>query len=753
MASIVERFIGFTRRKVGSSLGIIVIAAMLVELISVIQYGQFRKIIRDEIELRTRVDLRTNSDIIQNTLKSAEATMQEHLWDIERNLDDPDSIFSVTGRLISSNPNVVGGCIAFIPDYFPSKGRYFEPYASKDGAAIRIEQIGSSEHDYTRNPDFINAVEHNTSFWSDPYQYERESIMSLTTYSYPLTDSNGKVVAVCGLDIDLSWLGDTRNARQYYPSAYGLMLTRNGELVAGPSDNHTRLSEVERVTKLINDSTTVRRTSSSGRTKMIDFRDGIEGRKATVYYCSMGRTPDWQIAQVCFEDEVFASLRRMRLRHMLLVLAGLLTLFFIIRQFAKNENKLNAANLEQARIGSELAVARNIQMEMVPKVYPPFPDRHDIDIFGSVTPAREVGGDLFDFFIREEKLYFCIGDVSGKGVPSAMVMSVIHSLFRIISRHVDRPGLIAKGLNNELSKGNETNMFITFFTGILDLPSGKLLYCNAGHDHPFIVSDTVYELPVTANLPLGAFEDTEFEEQECELKSGSTIFLYTDGITEAKDTGRKQFTKHRLAAALAKCIAQPGTCSELLVKAVDNEVRHFTEGAEQSDDMTMLAIRYLPEQRSDALRESISMRNDVDEVRRLGDFVKSVTARLSLDKKTASAIRLALEEVVVNVIDYAYPSGSEGKMTVEAASDGKDIMFTVKDSGKPFDPTAVAPADTTLEIEDRKVGGLGILLANGLMDSVRYERVGNENVLTLIKSYHENQHSGNRRKDSCNPFR
>ena len=734
MVPVMIKVIHFLRDKVLSSLGIIIIAAILVELITLVEYRRFRMLTMDELETRTSIELRTKAEMIGHTLASAEATMQEHLWDIRRNLRDADSMFAVTGRLIASNPNVIGGCIAFVPDHYPEKGRYFEPYATKDGDSIQIEQIGSPNHDYTANPAFQKVLEEMEPSWTDPYEYGTEPVMSLTTYSYPLKDEEGKIVAVCGLDIDLSWLEDTLNARQPFPSSFSLMLTQDGTPVAYPPGFDEGRKVIPQVVGLINDSTAVRYRYQPGSSTMIEFRDCDNREEACVYFASLQRSPHWQIAQVSYTDDIYAPLRRLRHRQMILIIAGLLIMFHIIRRFAVNEGKLRQANVEQARIGSELAVARNIQFEMLPKEFPPFPDRKDIDIYGSVSPAREVGGDLFDFFIRDEKLYFCIGDVSGKGVPSAMVMSVMHSLFRMISRHSDSPGRIVKALNDELSRGNETNMFVTFFLGVLDMSTGEMQYCNAGHDQPFILTDGVDGLPVKANLPLGAFSDTDFEEQTCVLEQGSVIFLFTDGLTEAKDADRHQFTRGRAAGVLKRSMKSRETDPQRLVETMGSAVRDFVNGAEQSDDTTMLAFRYNGKESGEAFEDSIILSNDVSEVERLGHFTKSVSARLSLDKKTSSEVRLALEEVVVNIIKYAYPEGQPGDLSVKACSDGKELTFTVRDYGMAFDPTAMDEADTTLEADERPMGGLGILLAMKLMDSVRYERIGNENVLTLIKS-------------------
>ena len=572
-------------------LGIIIIAALLVELISIVQYRRLHAWAEDDLEKRSVTELQVKAEIIRNTLASAEETMQEHLWDIENHLDEADSMFAVTARLIRANPHIVGGCIAFIPDYYPGKGTFFETYARKADGTIVLEQIGALDHDYTQNPAFRQALETRRPVWSDPYHYGSDPEMWLSTYSYPVADRAGKIAAVCGLDIDLTWLSDTLNAHHSYPSSFALLLTRDGQLIAGPADAHAPEADVAQAVSLLQDSTIVRTGDHAGRLPE-RFRSARKGQKAYIYSTSLENDPLWQVAQVCYHNEVYAPMRKLRLRQMFLILAGLLILFFMIERFARNETKLRDAHVQQARIGSELSVARNIQKQMLPKSFPLFPDRKDLDIYGSLVPAREVGGDLYDAFIRDNQLFFCIGDVSGKGVPSAMLMAVMHSLFRMVSARENRPEKIVKVLNEELCKDNETNMFVTFFLGVLDLSDGTLSYCNAGHDRPIVVADSVEELPALANLPLGVFDDTAFEGQTCRLDAGTTLFLYTDGLTEAKDVHRQQFSRKKVKETLEQCRMVPGMDAQTMIEALGDAVHRFAGGSELSDDLTMLAVHF-----------------------------------------------------------------------------------------------------------------------------------------------------------------
>ena len=270
-------------------------------------------------------------------------------------------------------------------------------------------------------------------------------------------------------------------------------------------------------------------------------------------------------------------------------------------------NELRDTTAQKAAMESELKIAHDIQMSMLPKTFPPYPERDDIDIYGMLTPAKAVGGDLFDFYIRDEKLFFCIGDVSGKGIPASMFMAVTRSLFRNISAHVVLPEHIAYALNNALTEGNETNMFVTLFTGVLDLATGHLHYCNAGHNAPLLVGcdvedsvphadPQVRELPCLPNLPLGIMGEFQFEAQEVDLDPDTTIFLFTDGLNEAENAFHEQFGDERIVEVANRLLTQREHQPINITYEMFQAVHNFVNGAEQSDDLTMLAIQYTNKQ-------------------------------------------------------------------------------------------------------------------------------------------------------------
>ena len=260
------------------------------------------------------------------------------------------------------------------------------------------------------------------------------------------------------------------------------------------------------------------------------------------------------------------------------------------KSLSKYIEELTETTAQKASMENELNIARNIQMSMLPMTWPAFPDRDDIDIFGSLTPAKAVGGDLYDFCIRDGKLHFCIGDVSGKGIPASLVMAVISSMFRTLSASEDSPAKIVSAINSSIATRNESLMFVTLFAGELDLKTGTLKYCNAGHNTPIILENGAPRfLDTDANLPVGIMPDWEYSLQTTELSAGTVLFLYTDGLTEAASEDGSFFGEKRVFSNLTGLSAE--TNSKNLVGNMIGAVKEFVGDAEQSDDLTILVLK------------------------------------------------------------------------------------------------------------------------------------------------------------------
>ena len=698
------------------SLGVIIAAAVLLELVSGIMFYTSHNIILETMEKLVEREMTGVYLSIRNHLAKIEVTVDNMAWVVRDDLDNPDAMFVKTRRLVENNPAILGSSITFIPDYYPQKGRWFEPYAiRKADGTVESLQLGSPEHDYTKKEFFLMPITTNRGYWCEPYRDNDGAKAMVTTYAVPVHDTYDKIVAVVDADLSIDLLEGMVEENKVYKSTQRFLISGKNNLLAGQNGPVFQM---------------VLKQMSGDSDKQGYFTlEDEEGRDLHVFYHSVGGMTDWALISVLEDGEVFGKLRNVQLLLLFVVCVGLLLVGFIISRASRNLERLRQTNAEKERIASELHVASQIQQKMLPNGRMVL---DNVEIFGSLVPAREVGGDLFDYFIRDEKLFFCIGDVCGKGTPAAMLMASVHSLLYAFTLNESNPARVIHAVNEVATQGNEECMFFTLFFGVLDLPTGRLRYCNAGHNAPFILGDELMMLDCDPNLPIGPFDDAEFSLQTITLSPGSTIFLYTDGLTEANNTEGQELGLERTKEVLTDCVERHLKPSDI-VSTVTEAVHRFAMGAEQSDDLTMLAVRYMPRQFESILTETITLKNNVSDVPRLCSFQDSVYAKMNIEPSLAKKLRLAVEEAVVNVMEYAYSASRVGSIEVRMMTDGHLLKVMIIDMGAPFDPTTIAKADTTLSAKERKIGGLGILLVREIMDSINYERVDDRNILTLTK--------------------
>ncbi len=719
------------------SVALIIFAALLIELTTLIGFWFGRKSVQEEVQHRAKTELHIKNMEIQMVLNAVEVAASNMVWAVEGCLEYPDSIYLIVQQLVKQNPNIVGAAIAFTADYYPQKGRWFEPYiAQHEGDSLSYSQIGSETHDYLNASWYVNGMAAGKGLWSEPYFDDAGAQMMLTSYTLPVHDKEGKVVGLLGADVSIDWLTNLVNARHIYPSSFNVMISRQGQLLACPVESLIMRRSIQEVTAGMKDTMVrnVNREMMAGNSGQATITDD-NGEKNLIFYAKVDGDTGWSMAVVCSDREIYGNLRQISILMQLLMFFGMALMAFIIWRTIKGAKRMEAIKSQKKAFENELHIASDIQTSMLPKKFPPFPDRTDVDVHAIQKPAKEVGGDIYDFYIRDEKLFFCIGDVSGKGMPASLVMAVTHALFRNISAHEAHPNRIVSAINNTLTEDNPDSIFVTFFVGVLDLPTGRLRYCNAGHESPVLLTSTIKRsIPCDSNLPLGVMSNWEFSQQEMRLDTGSTLFLFTDGLTEAMNPEDALFGKQRMMDALTV---------ETPRKIIDNmttSVTEFVEDASQNDDLTMMAVLYSYKGRSVDYSSSITLPNDVQTTPQLANFVDEICNALCLSSKDNMQINLAVEEAVVNVMNYAYPKGTVGEVKIDAVANEERLKFTISDQGMPFDPTAQSEADTTLSAEERPIGGLGIHLVRHYMDSINYERIEDptrpgfgKNVLTLRK--------------------
>ena len=415
---------------------------------------------------------------------------------------------------------------------------------------------------------------------------------------------------------------------------------------------------------------------------------------------------------------------------------GTVTVTTDITELKRAEEELQAAyriiKNQKDRMEDELNVGRDIQMSMVPLTFPPFPNRKEISIYGSLEPAREIGGDFFDFFfIDDDRLCFCIGDVSGKGVPAALFMAVTKTLIK--SRATDDPSTasILTHVNDELSRDNPNKMFVTLFIGILNIRSGEFDYTNAGHNAPFLMrTDGPPEAMSDRHGPVvGAVKGMVYRKGTDVMHPGDILHMYTDGVTEEMDTDGQIFSDERLAALIS---SQTIDSVEAAVDKTISAVKSFRGEKDAEDDVTVLAIQFFGAPMKASAGLHVIVKNELSEITTVQERFQEFGKAHGFSKDLERKMDMIVDELLGNVILYAFNEGGEHEIEITAEQVSNRLTVTISDDGVPFNPLLIDPPDTSLAAKDRPLGGLGILLVRKMADDILYQRRIDKNVLTLI---------------------
>ncbi len=565
-------------------------------------------------------------------------------WLVYRNIDSQDRLMEYTRSTVQGNSFLLGCSISLEPYTF--KGiKYFSAYSNKTGDSVTTIQEGSDDYQYFYMDWYILPKLLNQPCWTEPYSdWESDDAESMDTertisYCKPLTDKDGTFIGTISLDISLDWLSSVISPVKPYKRAYSVIISRGGTYLVHPDPDKLFYQTVFTEAMTGSDPELVELGHA-----MLDWKEGtreleLGGKRCLVFFEPIKST-GWSAAIVCPDKDIFVGFNRLRRIGLLIALFGLMLMFLacfrvvgktmrplkdladqakniadghfntvlpqndrpdeigvLSRSFANMRtslvsyiDELTKTTAANTRIEGELQIARNIQRGMLPGVFPPFPERDDVDLYASMTPAKEVGGDLYDFFIQEGSLYYCIGDVSGKGVPASLIMAVTRNLFRVMGQQGLPPDEIAGRLNDLICEGNEQMMFVTMFIGRVNLETGLMDFCNCGHNPPVVISKKgkASFLESLPNTPLGVQPGFWYEEEIIKDVRGTTLFLYTDGLNEAENKEYEQFGNERLLAVLNE-VSFPD--AESAVKGMAEAVSKHVGKAEASDDLAMLCLK------------------------------------------------------------------------------------------------------------------------------------------------------------------
>ena len=637
-----KEIIDFIRRKlsVRVSLWVVLFAAIIFLAALGFMFVQARDAVRQEAINRASQILNNTALRVTGILNRAEVASNMIEWLVMRHPDRPDSMFVYSEAALKENPDFFNCSIAFEPYFFEKYGRYFSAYSKRNGDSIRTMQGGSDSYQYFYMDWYLMPKLLDKMCWTEPYMdldVATNTKEMLTSYCNPIVDKEGKFLGVVNIGLSLSWLSNTISAVKPYPNSYSIMVGHGGTYFVHP-DTTKLLNETlftETLEREDTAKTALGHAMQRGEEGMRQLN--VDGVDSYVFYKPLGQT-GWSMAIVCPESDIFGGFDRLRRTVMTIVTVGLLLmLFFFIRiitselrplrrlaqeaetiasgqfdtklpdfkrtdeigqlshSFGNMQNslvsyieELKTTTAQKASIESELNVASSIQMSMLPSV---FPNREGLDMYASMTPAKEVGGDLYGYLLIDDSLYFCLGDVSGKGVPASLFMAQVTRLFRTLANQQMPPAEICTRMNDALSGDeNPTNMFVTMFIGLVDLKTGHLSFCNAGHNPPIIGGGESHGdfLKMLTNFPIGVLPDLEFQGEEISSIKGRPLFIYTDGLNEAENKEHDQFGDDHLLDILRNTHFDS---ARQVIETLAAEVEHHRGGADPNDDLTMMCLR------------------------------------------------------------------------------------------------------------------------------------------------------------------
>lgn len=601
------------------------------------------KFIKVGAEERYEAIMEMVSEKLGRILLSQEIGVKNLADELRNSLQSPESVMQAMEREIKLNDYTQGYFVAFEPGYFPEYEKWFEVYMKKDQDHAR--NIGSADHDYLSSDWYNKTKPKRKGLWSEPYYDNVGQNDNVCSFTMPLYDKDGRLAGVCGTDMSLEWLAEELkkiNANSFDINDdkhfYTFIINNDGTYIAHPDKERVMKKNVlSFIDKSSGDDQVIQ--------DMMQMNYGIapvtiDGVSSNIYYAPLGAT-NWSMAIVIPQLATWMPFVIMMVPLALIIVIGLLVIYSFchsiihhavkpIGALAQSTEEVAKGNFEaplpvikhqdevcelrdsfasmqkslvkyiedakekavrEAALFHDLTVAKNIQMSMIPVKFPPFPERKDIDLYGYLAPAKSIGGDLYDFFIRDDKLFFCIGDVSGKGIPAALVMSVMHFMFRIVSNKEDDPKHILETINNLYASENNSSIFCTFFLGVLDLKTHLLHYCNAGHELPILITNEVNVIPVKANLALGLFKGKVYRPEEIQLSPGSVFLLYTDGLKEAINKDEECFGMERIKASLQHVVDKGPAESSVYIRKLVNDVEDYMGDTPPADDLTLLAIK------------------------------------------------------------------------------------------------------------------------------------------------------------------
>ena len=647
----------------------------------VMSYRQAARNVQENIDLKTQIA----HEKILFELYDAYDVVDQMKHFVADNVAQPDNILKGTRDLLKRYPSCYTVGVSFPENFYPAKGKWFSPCSYRLNDSIISTVTGGTDFDYFQREWYKGALKSgNKGYWGKPY-WSHVIDKTIFTYSDNFVDNAGNPICVVNVDFSLEWMQQLLEQFKLIDEAVCVIYSSDGTVLTS-SDNQTGYD-----------------TAPLNEDDWIVSRQTFEWIDIEMVIA----VPQWL---------VWKSILWRILWSLVVLVLSILVVGVLIRRMLRDQQEKARLETEKKVMDLELHIANGIQMGILRH---DFPQDDDMTMYADLLPMREVGGDLYDFSRQGDVLWFIIGDVSGKGIPATMFMSAAVNLFRSALGHQTSPKAIIEEMNAVLSDNNPTLTFVTAFIGRLHIPSGQLLFCNAAHMPPMVKSsdNSVRLINMIPNIPLGYEKTFKFVEEGCMLDMDEKLVLYTDGVTEARDTERKMMGEPKWLDIVSH--------DDDLLEAV----KRYIGEAEPTDDITLMTIR----KKSAAQPISVRVPNHIEQWPSLRRTLHEYGVCVGIEKHTLKKLEIALEEAVVNVISYSHATEMELKIQRSSLNVQRPALnVTLTDNGVPFDPTS-SECDTAKVIEERQIGGLGISLLRQITDELHYQRTDEKNHLTIIK--------------------